>query len=386
MIRSFFATCTLGAEPYLAAELTRLGAPQVVQERLGVSFRSDMETAFKMCLWTRLASRIVMPVAEVNASTAEELYQGVRAIEWEQHLSSLNTFAITGVGSNKELRHSGFLALKVKDGLVDRVRAKIGRRPNVAKDDPDVHIIARLNQDKVTISMDLSGDSLHMRGWRMSGGIAPLKEHLAALMIEVSGYDGMTRLLDPMCGSGTILIEAAERALGLAPGRTRSFGFERWPTVSKVDRRNFLAAKKNASEPKRKTLPRIVGWDIDNEQINRARQNIGASGLGRHIRLEKRDATTATLPGDAVQLITNVPYGERMDNGQLLELYTKLGERWRVLENAVITVLCPGTEFRRAVGLAPDFSMELHNGPLDVMLYRYVVGSTFTGFRKRSEA
>lgn len=379
--QNFFAACTSGAETYLAAELTRLGAHSVQAARLGVHFSTSFAQACRICLWTRLASRVLLPLGEFKVRTAEDIYQEVRRIDWESHISSLNTFAVAGIGTTPEIRHSGFLALKTKDAIVDRIRAKVGRRPNVAKQTPDVLVSAHLAQGRLTISLDLSGESLHMRGWRASGGVAPLKETLAALMVDIAGYDGRTRLMDPMCGSGTILIEAVERALGLAPGRNRIFGFERWPTFSRNDKRAFADEKRKASEIRRKELPRVVGWDTEPDQVSRAKEHVAIAGLSRHIRIERRDATTGILPGDPVHLISNVPYGERLDAPDLLDLYARLGERWRVLEHATLTLLTPGTPFRRAFTLAPDFSLELHNGPLDVMLYRYQIGSEFKGRR-----
>ncbi|MCE5191341.1 MAG: THUMP domain-containing protein, partial [Actinomycetia bacterium] len=232
---TFIATCATGIEPLLAGELRALGASDVRESRSAVSFSGTLETAYRACLWSRLASRILLTVATFPAMTAEDLYTGVAAVEWERHLSAETTIAVDAVGRTPGITHSGFAALKVKDAVVDQLRERTGERPSVDLEAPDVRLNLRLHKGAGSLSIDLSGEPLHRRGYRAPGeqAEAPLKENLAAALLVRAGWPAIARaggsLFDPMCGSGTLVIEGALMAADRAPGLLRQrWGFDGW--------------------------------------------------------------------------------------------------------------------------------------------------------------
>src|SRR5690606_4185124 len=217
----------------LAAELLSLGASGIRETVAGVYFEGTLETAYRVCLWSRLANKVLLPLASFAVNSQDELYDGARALPWYEHLSPTGTLLVDFIGSNDAIRNTQFGAVKIKDAIVDCLRDFSGERPSIAKRDPDLRVNARLSRDKVVISLDLSGDSLHRRGYRIKQGSAPMKENLAAGILLRAGWPAIAAeggaLLDPMCGSGTLLIEAAMMAADIAPGLGRaSFGFERW--------------------------------------------------------------------------------------------------------------------------------------------------------------
>src|ERR1700737_3624523 len=225
----FFATAARGTEPLLAAELQELGAARVRQDRGGVRFSANWTEALHICLWTRIAMRALYSLGEFEAQGTSGLYQAVASLPWEEHLTSSSTFAVEATLRGSEQSHSGFVALKAKDAIADRLRQKLGARPNVNAKNPDLRILVHLSGERLSVGLDLAGGALHRRGYRVAPTEAPLKETLAAAMLRASGYSGEESLLDPMCGSGTLLIEAAMIAIQRPPGFGRSFGVERWP-------------------------------------------------------------------------------------------------------------------------------------------------------------
>ncbi len=369
----YHATCPRGCERFLAEELRELGFANVAADRSGAFFSGDRLAGPRACLWSRIASRVLQPVAEFEAADADQLYRKCLELPWEDHLSSLNTFALHGIGSNVRIRHSGFLALKVKDALVDRMRRKVGRRPSVDRQNPDVRFVVRLSEDTVNISLDLCGESLHRRGWRMKDGEAPLKETLAAALLRAAGYTGREILFDPMCGSATILIEAAETALGLAPGRRLEFGFERWPTFPKVLRREFSSMRAESGRPRIDSPPPIVGADLTRQAVSLGTEHLRAARLTEYVRLERKDARKAIFPGERGLLLTNPPYGERIDidDDVLLDLYADLGKRWRLWPDVRLAVFCANPGFQKAFGGKVFRKHDLFNGPLKTSLFVY---------------
>jgi len=379
--QTFLATCPVGCETLLSNELTKLGLTELRQERNGVRFTAAIEDAQKVCLWSRVASRVFWPLASFQAQSSQELYDNASNIAWEEHISSLNTFAIQGIGTNQALRHSGFVALKVKDALVDRMRKKIGRRPDVAKEDPDVRISAHVQDERVEIALDVSGISLHRRGWRgVNAGIAPIKENLAAAILLFAGYEAKLPLLDPMCGSGTFLIEAIEMGLELAPGRRLNFGFERWATFSKPERKRFDDLRRAGGVIRRKEIPPVWGGDSDLGMVRQALINLENAGLRNYARVEKQDARTAQFPNRRGLLVTNPPYGERLeeDNEKLMALYRDLGQQWKELGDGRLAIFCAHPDFRKTFGLKTSDIVELHNGPIRTKLFLYDIGAAFS--------
>ncbi len=374
---SFFATCFKGCEPFLFEELQRLALKPVKIGDQGVWFGDNPDHGYDACLWSRLASRVLQPLATFHASNRDDLYENTKAIAWEEHLHSHATFAVEGNGQYGEIRHSGYLALRVKDAMADKMRDKTGRRPDVNKDDPDIRVTVRLDfKGRCTLSLDLSGDSLHRRGYRLSGHKAPLKENLAAAILAAAGYTGQEPLLDPMCGSGTFLIEAAEWALGLAPGRRQTFGFERWPQMSRAAKRELDEKKREGGIPKRRNAAPIIGSDVQPKAVRLAISNCEHAGVGGIVRVMKRDARQITLPDLHTLLVANPPYGERMDppEGKLLDLYEALGETWKGLGHFRAAMFCAHPHFRKRFSMKPYHVLPWHNGPLATQLYLYEVG------------
>jgi 23S rRNA (guanine2445-N2)-methyltransferase / 23S rRNA (guanine2069-N7)-methyltransferase len=330
---SLFATCPKGLELLLVDELTALGAENAREKLAGVTFSGDLTVAYRACLWSRLANRILLFLAKIPAKTPEALYAGVKTIAWDQHLNPSKSLAVHFVSSQSQITHTLFGAQKVKDAIVDQLRDKFGARPNVAKAQPDVAIYVYLQRDIATIYLDLSGDSLHKRGYRLSKGEAPLKENLAAAILLRANWPQIAKrqgsLLDPMCGSGTLLIEAAMMAGDIAPGLDRSyFGFLGWlqhePDVWEKVRADALERRTAGL----KTLPHIVGFDQDRDAIKNAFENIERAGLLQKVHVEKQELTSFTLKPYMTTglIVTNPPYGERLgDVATLKPLYQDLG-------------------------------------------------------------
>lgn len=329
---NLLVTCPAGIEALLAAEITGLGAAAVRERHGGVETSGELELAYRVCLWSRLASRVLLPLTHYPAADPEALYQGALAVDWSALFDVDRSFAIEVAGHSPTLTHSGFAALKVKDAVADRFREVLGRRPNVDTADPDIRIHLHLDRDAVTLSLDLSGDSLHRRGYRTGAGEAPLKENLAAAILVRAGWPAIAAqggaLIDPLCGSGTLVIEAALMAGDAAPGLTRErVGFEAWsahqPAVWKA--LCWQAAQRRTQGLAR--LPPLRGADLDRRVLERARQNALAAGLSDQIQWVEADLSSArpigTLPG---LLVTNPPYGERLGvESEVIKLYSLLG-------------------------------------------------------------
>jgi 23S rRNA (guanine2445-N2)-methyltransferase / 23S rRNA (guanine2069-N7)-methyltransferase len=327
----FYASAARGMSSLLATELHRLGANKVVPAGAGVSFEGNIETAYRVCLWSRIASRLLLPLTTVAATTPEQLYDEVKAIRWEKHLHSRNTFAIdayvtdTPTKSNpyaratspdKGISHSKYAALKAKDAIADRFREQFGERPSVELAAPDIRIHLHIRGDRVRISLDLSGSSLHRRGYRAEGVIAPLKENLGAAILLEAGWPAIARnggaLLDPMCGSGTLLIEGALIAADIAPGLYRDyFGFLGWRRHDDALWQQLLTEAEQRRKQGLTTLPPIIGYDSELQSVSAAESNIAAAGLGDHIRIARQDLEhqLPEPPAEHGLLVVNPPYG-----------------------------------------------------------------------------
>ncbi len=336
----FFATCPKGLENLLYQELQGLGAESVRETVAGVHFTGELSLGYRACLWSRLANKILLPLNQFSVSNDQELYDGVAAVQWEEHLSPSSTFLVDFSGTSFAIRNSQFGALKTKDAIVDRLRTATGERPSVAKQNPDIRINVRLSRGRAVVSLDLSGESLHRRGYRLKQGAAPLKENLAAAVLIRAGWPDIAAsggaLIDPMCGSGTLLIEAALIAADIAPGLLRPrFGFERW-----LQHQNdlWLSLREDARERKRiglaRELPEIRGYDADIHVIRAAESNVLTAKLDHWVRLSRKELKDFTQPTHKVLapgvVVTNPPYGERLgDADALAYLYRYLGDRMR---------------------------------------------------------
>lgn len=375
----FYATAARGMPPLLAAELHRLGAQKVVPANAGVAFEGELETAYRVCLWSRIASRVLLPLTTVKAATPEQLYEEVRAIRWERHLHSRGTFAVELKAADADIRHSKYAALTVKDAVVDRFRGLFEERPSVELERPDIRIYVQMRRDRARISLDLSGSSLHKRGYRAEGVIAPLKENLGAAILLEAGWPAIARnggaLLDPMCGSGTLLIEGALIAADIAPGLYRDyFGFLGWRRHDAPLWQQLLAEAGERRDEGLPKLPPIIGYDREPQAVDAANTNIARAGLAAQIRVERQDLERQlpAPPADYGLVVVNPPYGERLGEVNALQgLYARLGELLRRLPEWQMALFTGNPELAARTGLKSRPPLTFFNGPIECRLFRY---------------
>lgn len=345
-----YAVTAKGMEQLLMDELTVLGAQDAASVGAGVTFSGDLALAYRACLWSRLANRILLPIAKFPADSPEALYEGVQGVAWSDHIAADGTLAVECNLSDSQITHSHYAALKVKDAIVDQLREQHGERPSVDTEQPDVRINVYLRRDQAIVSIDLSGSSLHRRGYREQGVEAPLKENLAAAILLRSGWPAVARdggvFLDPMCGSGTLPIEAALIAADNAPGLLRSyFGFLGWRQHDATVWQSLRDEAEQRRAVGLKHLPSITGYDANPAAVRAAQANVARAGLQAHVHIERRElASCAPLsPRDTTGLlVVNPPYGERLGEiDELAPLYSALGrclkERFQGWKAAVFT-------------------------------------------------
>ena len=376
--RHFFATAPKGIEPLLADELRALGAFEVLEARSGVAFSGPLEIAYRACLWSRLASRVLLPLATFPATSPEELYAGVRAIDWSEHLSTESTLVVDASVSGSKITHSHYAALKVKDAVVDQFRDRTGDRPSVDAERPDLRINLYLLRDTATLSLDLSGDSLHRRGYRDEGVLAPLKENLAAAILIRAGWPVIAArggaLVDPMCGSGTLLLEGALIAGDIAPGLLRPhYGFLRWRGHDVDCWQGLMEEAQTRRAAGLARFPTIVGYDADHKAIRAAWANIEQAGLREQIHVERREVAVLAAPSGEFApglLVVNPPYGERLGEVEALqEVYGTLGDRLK--EQFVgwkAAIFTGNVELGKKLGLRAKKMHTLYNGALECKL------------------
>ena len=380
----FFVSCPKNVESLLAQEITALGAEDVRETVAGVSFRGPLETAYRTCLWSRLGNRVLLRLDRFEINDADHMYEQVKAIDWYDHLELDGRFCVDFIGTDQNIRHTGFGAQKIKDGVVDRMRDSEGARPTVSTDRPDIRIHAHLSKGKLSLSLDLSGGSLHERGYRQQVGKAALKENLAAAILVRSEWPRLAQegapLIDPLCGSGTLLTEAVMMAADIAPGLLRMrFGFERWPGhVPKIWRDLLEEARQRRQEGLEQFDNVVRGFDADRRVIQQAKANAERAGLKRFIQFENRDLQHFSLDGlqsEKGLVLTNPPYGERLgDQASVIYLYRNLGD--------VLRRDCPGweagiftgsPELGRNMGIRAHNRYNLFNGTLACQLLRLKV-------------
>lgn len=379
---SFFATAPKGLEQMLAEELSALGAATVTETRAGVAFTGPLEVAYRACLWSRLASRILLPLASFGAASPEELYDGVRALDWTELMTANGSLAVDCNLSQSKITHSHYAALKVKDAIVDQFRDLCGQRPGVDTEQPDLRINLYLHRDEANISIDFSGTSLHRRGYREDGALAPLKENLAAAILLRAGWPQIAAaggaLVDPMCGSGTLPLEAALMAADCAPGLTRSYyGFLGWRGHDPELWQRLLEEARQRRSAGLAQLPQIVGYDADPRAIKAAWANAARAGLQEKVHFERRElAALSGPPSRAAQgglLVVNPPYGERLGElAELRHLYAGLGGRLREhFPGWKAAVFTGNPELGKAIGLRARKIHSLFNGALKCQLLHF---------------
>lgn len=364
----FFATAAKGTEPALRDELRELKLRHVRADRGGVHFEGDLGEAARVCLWSRVAVRVLLEVSLFDAPDERALYEHVHAVEWEAWLTPRTTLAVRATCRSSRLTHSQFVAQKTKDAIVDRLRARLGERPSVDRVDPDVGIALHLAKDRAILYLDVGGSSLHERGWRGRGGTAPLRETLAAAVLRLSGWDREMPLIDPMCGAGTIAIEAAAWSRALAPGLARKrFGFERWASHDAALRTRVAELREQARAAGRDHGAAIHASDADAEAVRNARQNARAAGVA--IDLRQRSVRDLPAMGRDGIVVTNPPYGQRLEAEP--GLYTELATALSRLGGASIALLAGTPAIERAMGRPPDRFWLLYNGPIECRLLLY---------------
>lgn len=358
-----------GLEPVLATELTELGANNIQIGRRMVSFVGNKELMYRANFQLRTAIRILKPIKHFRATTAEEVYDAVKQVDWTEYLTNETTFAVDSVVFSNEFRHSKFVAYKVKDAIVDQFREKTGDRPNIRIVNPDIQLHIHIAEYDCTLALDSSGESLHRRGYRQESVEAPLNEVLAAGIILQTGWRGECDLIDPMCGSGTIPVEAALIARGIAPGVFRKeYAFEKWPDFDP----DLFSAIYDDDSRERPFDHHIYGYDNNRQAVAIATKNVRAAGLSKEITIDFKDFKDFVQPREKSIIITNPPYGERISAPDLLGLYKMIGERLKhqfVGNDAWI--LSYREECFEAIGLKPSLRTPLFNGALECELRKY---------------
>jgi len=372
----FFVTCAPGVEPVLHAEAKALRLAKLEQQVGGVRFEGTRADAWRANLWLRTAVRVLERLARFEARDADALYEATAEIPWERWLAPGGSLAVQAQSSESALEHTQFLEQRVKDAVVDRFRARAGTRPAVDLVDPDLRIHLHLWRDRATLSLDTSGEALHKRGWRVHQGKAPLAENLAAAMLLYSDWDRRAPLVDPFCGSGTIVIEAALLAAGIAMGARRAFGFERWLDHDARSFSKLRAACSDSSAPKKR--PILVGSDLDPERVAEARANAEHAGVGDWVRFEVADARELALKrGWNASIVSNAPYGVRVgarEGSEIGQLYRTFGARLREQgKGCTLALLTLANEHVEALGLRGLRRIALVNGGLECWLALGVV-------------
>lgn len=372
MSEQYFATVARGLESLAAQELETLGAKAVQPAFCGVSFEGDRTLLYRVNLWARLPFRVLVKLHEFPCYDAVDLYRGIQQINWEPYLTPEHTLAVDATGKSRQLNHTHFTALKVKDAIVDQQQAALGERSNVDTEQPDVRINVHIEEDHCTVSLDSSGSSLHRRGYRPAVGLAPLKESLAAALIEMTGWQPDIPFLDPLCGSGTLPLEASMKALNIAPGLFRDqFGFETWPNIDVELWDDLLQEAENSQKEDLDAV--IVGCDRNPEVIRQARANALNCGVGHLVKFTQTELADVEAPADHGILLCNPPYGERLGADE------DLGAFYKLLGNVLkqkfrgwtAFVLSGNKELASTIGLKSSQRFPVNNGSIPCQLMKY---------------
>ncbi len=366
-----------GLEEVLAKELISFGADEVQIQRRAVSCKGDLSFLYKANLYSRTALRFLVPIAAFNAKNADQIYKQVKQIDWTDYLTTDTSFAIDSTIYSDNFTHSQFVSYRVKDAIADYFMEKENKRPSVNISAPDLLINIHVSQNKCTISLDSSGESLHKRGYRVSQTDAPINEVLAAGILLLAGWDGQFNFIDPMCGSGTFLIEAALIALNIPPGIFRkSFAFEKWRNFDK----ELFDELYNDDSQEREFNFMLYGSDISSKAIEIAQKNIKAAGLSKYIELKVADVANMTFPQGKALLVTNPPYGKRLQPEKLYEIYENLGRMLKFnMSGNQAWVISSDERCLTRTGMKPSKKIGLFNGDIDCLLCNYEI---FEGKRK----
>ena len=336
----------------------------------GVAFGGDWRTCYAVNFWSRVASRVLWRVAQFDYRGENDLYDSVRALQWPRYFGVERAIRVNVTAQKSPLKSLEFATLRIKDAVCDRFRDALGRRPDVDRARPDVRIHAFLEGARATLYLDTSGEPLFKRGWRSGAGEAPLRENLAAGIVLLTGWQPHEPLLDPMCGAGTLLAEAAAIARNRAPGAKRGFGFEK---LNAFQPKTWESVRKDAGTPA--PSPRLFGSDSDAEALAAARRNLAAAGVERWVKLEQSDVLERAAPAPAGVMIANPPYGERMGSAdELARFYPRLGDAlkksfagWRCF------LFTADLRLPKLIRLEPSRRTPLWNGALECRLYEFAI-------------
>ena len=389
------ATCPKGLEDMLLDELVGFGAELHKRHLAGITVCASLEVAYRCCLWSRLANRMLLPLTQFRVDSAQALYDGVATVQWHEHFAPELTFAVDFTGSNRAITHTQFGAQKTKDAVVDQFVWRVGKRPSVDLKNPDWRLNVHLARDEAQVSIDLAGDSLHRRGYRLQGGIAPLKENLAAALLLRANWPGIAArggsLLDPLCGSGTLPIEGALMAMDIAPGIWRKrWAFEHWQqhdaAVWQRVHDDALARKARALE---RQWPEIRGYDASAAAIRAAEENIERAGLSGKVRVLRKELAQFVRPTHQVMdtglIVTNPPYGERLgEQESLRHLYSHLAERLRSeFMNWQAAVFTGNPDLGKTMGLRSCKQYRFWNGAIPAQLLLFDIQPHYFIDRKK---
>ncbi|MBN3875801.1 MULTISPECIES: THUMP domain-containing class I SAM-dependent RNA methyltransferase [unclassified Nostoc] len=371
-MNQYFATVARGLETLAAQELEQLGAHSVEPGFCGVAFEGDRTLLYRVNLWARLPFRILVNIHEFPCLDAKDLYRGIQTIDWQNYLTPDMTLAVNVTGKNDRLNHSHFTSLQVKNAIVDQQKENLGERSNVELHEPDVRVNVHIERDFCTVKLDSSGNSLHRRGYRPAVGAAPLKESLAAALIQLSGWQPDQMFYDPLCGSGTLPLEASLKALNIAPGLFReSFGFENWLDFDLSLLEELLQEAKD-SQLDSLSAP-IWGSDRDENIIEQAINNAQNCGVDNHVWFSQMELADVVAPADSGILFCNPPYGERLGrDSDLGAFYKLLGDVLKQrFKGWTAFVLSGNKELSQSIGLKSSQRIAVYNGALPCQLMKY---------------
>ncbi|WP_318492299.1 bifunctional 23S rRNA (guanine(2069)-N(7))-methyltransferase RlmK/23S rRNA (guanine(2445)-N(2))-methyltransferase RlmL [Photobacterium leiognathi] len=378
-MNQYLAITSRGLENLLADELEQLGAQNIQVVHAGVRFKAEQATAYRCCLWTRISSRIIQVLSEFNVRDDMDLYLGATAINWMNYFDSNTRIVVDFNGTNREIRNSQYGAMKIKDAIVDRFTKADLRRPNIDRERPDLRVHMRLSGEKGILGLDMAGSGLHQRGYRSEAGKAPLRETHAAALVIKSGWTPEQPLLDPMCGSGTLLIEAAMIAAEIAPGLKRKrWGFE---SIKDFDKDAWMEIHAEATVKSRrgpaKVTTKFFGREMDRRVLAVARDNAGRAGVKELIDFEYGDATQLVRPEgfETGVILCNPPYGERLGTTpELISLYKEFGNRLKLaFAGSVAAIYSSSNELLSCMRMRADKQFKLRNGALDCVLKTYLI-------------
>lgn len=359
-----------GFEEVLAEELRQLGATKIEERKRAVAFEGDLKLMYRANLELRTAIRILMPIANFKARNEDEFYDKIKAIDWEQYMTIKQTLAVDAVTASKTFNHSKYIALKTKDAIVDQFREKYKKRPNVRVYNPHLGVYIYIHDEHVNVSIDSTGESLHKRGYRVASVDAPINEVLGAGMILLSGWDKKGLLMDPMCGSGTLLIEAAMYANNIPPNNLRThFAFMNWKEYDEV---LWAKVKQQAKDHIVEHTDPIMGWDKNLGCVRKTEQNIEAAGLTGKIEVKRKRFERLDPPEGPGMLIMNPPYDERLEEDNIEEFYELIGDTLKKKYSGYNAwLISSNMEAIKSIGLRTSRKITLFNGKLECKFVKY---------------